>query len=266
MMAEEIQESNSNQSKSQSSNEQSYRPSTTPEYDNRLLANEVVKYKRLTLASEGKTFTPYNMPAMKEITKDVSSFINEIDKDKAQRMDRQKIINDANSLKTALQNSFKQALQKDIDKLKQWQKDYRNAYEEEHLIPTDPQAETIKRQDFDTRLEVMDDQQLEDYVNSLNDRPKLSEYEVNRLMIKTKGKAINQQVIQYKQAGLYGKEYAGTEEWQRVAKTLFTLQGWQSGQNVWYLGAGNQGLQLLDVPNILRNKLNDYHVVDSSQR
>lgn len=266
MMTEETQVSNNNQAKSQASQEHNYNPSPTPEYDDRVLTNEAIKYKRLTLASEGKTFTPYNMPAMKEITKDVFSFINEIDKAKSQRIDRQKIINDSNSLSSALQNSFKGALQKDISKLEQWQKDYRNAYEEEHLIPTDPQAEAIKRQDFDTRLEVMDDQQLEDYVNSLNDRPKLSEYEVNRLMIKTKGKAINQQVMNYKQAGLYGKEYEGTEEWQRVAKTLFTLKGWRSSQHVWYLGAGDQSLQLLDIPNILRDKLKNYHVVDSSQR
>lgn len=130
----------------------------------------------------------------------------------------------------------------------------------------DPQAELLKRQDFDVSLAAMSDQDLAEYVNSLAERPKLSAYELNKLMLRVQSSPqLKDKVIGYKAANHYGREYEEAPEWNRVAMMLNTLKGWRSGDNVWYWGQDGR-LQLLDVSKLLLDKLKDYHVTDPSQR
>lgn len=228
--------------------------------------NEVVKLRRSVLKDEGARFNYRAMQAAQNADADIKHLNYAIDKGMKQRDDRQKIINEANSLRQGILKSFHAGLTADIQQLEKWQSDFKAAYVNHRLQALDPQAELLKRQDFDVSLAAMSDQDLAEYVNSLAERPKLSAYELNKLMLRVQSSPqLKDKVIGYKAANHYGHEYEEAPEWNRVAMMLNTLKGWRSGDNVWYWGQDGR-LQLLDVSKLLLDKLKDYHVADPSQR
>ena len=228
--------------------------------------NEVVKLRRSVLKDEGARFNYRAMQAAQNTDADVKHLNYVIDKGIQQRDDRQKIINEANSLRQGILKSFHAGLTADIQQLEKWQSDFKAAYVNHRLQALDPQAELLKRQDFDVSLAAMSDQDLAEYVNSLAERPKLSAYELNKLMLRVQSSPqLKNKVIGYKAANHYGHEYEEAPEWNRVSMMINTLKSWQSGDNVWYWGQDGR-LQLLDVSKLLLDKLKDYHVADPSQR
>lgn len=228
--------------------------------------NEVVKLRRSVLKDEGARFNYRAMQAAQNADADIKHLNYVIDKGIQQRDDRQKIINEVNGLRQGVLKSFHAGVAADVEKLEKWQSDFKGAYVNHRLQALDPQTELLKRQDFDASLAAMSDQDLAEYVNSLTERPKLSAYELNKLMLRVQSSPqLKNKVIGYKAANHYGREYEEAPEWNRVSMMLNTLKGWQSGNNVWYWGQDGH-LQLLDVSKLLQDKLKDYHVVDPSQR
>lgn len=231
--------------------------------DRIVLSNEVIKYKRSALNSEAK-ITYQQLPAFTNISRNVNSFIREIDKSISNRDDQLVLRNNARVLYDGLKNTYKAGLQENIKQLEQWQNNYRKAYSEQ-LEPEDPQREIIKRQSFDTKISALDEPGLENYINSLNERPTLSLYEANKLLATVKGNnRLYLLVKTYISNNNIGDDYKNTPEWNNIAKHLTTLKGFAQRDEVWYLKDGH--LHPLNFSQLLADKLKNYDVTDINQR
>ena len=233
--------------------------------NSRNLKNEAAKLKRLNLKESGNVDT-FHLPAVKKFQNEMAKYMADIDKNMNNRMDRRALVHEAEVMADGLKVSYRVGLENEIKRLTNWQKEFKQAFTQEHINLDDPQREALKRQDFDTSLEAMNDNELEEYVETLDERPLLSAYELNKLMIATKSnQQLHNKLIEYKTAHHFGEEYKNEPEWKKVAQVLFTIKGWRNGGSIWYLDLDNN-LRLFNLQETLRKKLAGYTVSDPSQR
>lgn len=227
--------------------------------------NGAAKLKLAFLKDKGQR-RMYDLPSVQKFRKDVKNFSAEIDHNISNRYDRQAIIKKAYSGGKVLKETFKAELRLDIENMEQWQKDFKAAFTKSHTQYNNPQAEILKRQDFDIKLATMTQNDLTDFVNNLDNHPLLSSYELNKLILAAKGNLqLTEKLMAYKNANFYEREYERQPEWQQVQRTLVTAKGWLKGDTMWFLDDDNH-LQILNVDSLLNEKLKGYRVSDPSQR
>ena len=185
------------------------------------------------LEQQAMNNTPYNASyydkALQE-TKKLKEYCQKCIKENRTRSD---IVKDINVSARSIMDNYHTGVNNQIKQLMKWQHEYINEYKNKKQEYTNPQAELLHRQDFISKLNAMDENELTNFVKELNsgDIKQLSTYEVNTLLNRVKNNhSLYSQVKVYRDNNYIGKEWEQTEAWQKVQSNLSILNTYKNSK------------------------------------
>lgn len=185
------------------------------------------------LEQQAMNNTPYNASyydkALQQ-TKKLKEYCKKCIKENRTRSD---IMKDIDVSAKSIMDNYHAGVNNQIKQLIEWQHEYINEYKNKEQEYTNPQVELLHRQDFNSKLNSMDENELTNFVKDLNsgDIKQLSTYEVNTLLNRVKNNhSLHSQVKVYRDNNHIGKEWEQTEAWQKVQLNLSILNTYKNSK------------------------------------
>lgn len=206
----------------------------------------------------------YDESWYKQSVKELKSLSTEIEQLKAQRTDRQLIINIIQKREVEILDNYHEKAQEEFDNIKDWQKAFKIQMTQAEY--TDPQIELLKRQDWDAKLNSLNEYELKNLVDDLSETT-LSQYEANSLQTKVNGTDLETKVRLAIADRHIGTEYETTDAWLNTQSKLAFLKGAISTSRPYILNESADGsTELLTAKTLIDTALLGYEVSDTNQR
>ncbi|WP_267201344.1 hypothetical protein [Limosilactobacillus kribbianus] len=193
-----------------------------------------IQQKKLDKLNGYANISIYEADYYKQAINDINKLKDYITREKKRKTSKQQILADSQTTAKAILQNYRQAVHNHIEDLETWQKNYIKQFESSKKEYDNPQLELLHRQDFNAKLNAMNDRQLSNYISNLNEHGQLTVYELNTLMGAVKGKSRLYNILKvYKDSNNIGSEYKNTKEWKAVNSALNTLGVYEQSDGIY---------------------------------
>ena len=183
------------------------------------IREQIKKQSLAKLVAYGKG-SMYDRPWYKAYESRLQAVISHVNRMMHQRNDKLFIKLTADKEAEVILEDFNTEADKTIEYDEQWLRSYKQAMSE--VTYTDPQVEILKRQDWTSKLDSLDDQGMKNLVGELEDiEPNI--WQLNELLQRVKGSQLEITVMSYRDNHHVGTEYEASPEWKSIQTEIRDL-------------------------------------------
>lgn len=200
----------------------------------------------------------FNLDYYKEATSIYDSLLSTVESMKARRENTDKVRSYIKENINKIENVLSTGKRNKIDEINKNKVAIKQKYDFEREYIS-PEKEILRRQDWDLKLANMDKDELNSFVNNLDDSYKLSNYQYQTLKKQVGNSEVTTKLIAYAEKTKLGKEYELTEEWINNENLLIKLSQF-TPNFLWKFDFNEGRYNPIDYKNVLNESLNGYNV------